>query len=388
MQSKTQKIKVMFRLRSLEMGGVQKVVLDLLENLPHDKFEFSLLVNLHQGVLRTEIPKHVHYYTIVGGREEMSSFFPIRFVQLVVRNLRLRYYKKYPKKLYKKLGIQHLDIEVASSYSELEDVLKSPLPTKKVGWFHTDIRFLEPSMAKKFIDYMHQYDVMIYGAKQTRDVINEYYQEVFPHAKVIYNVIDKELIDEKAKEFTVEKSDTPVFVSVARLQKRKNFPMLMRAHKRLIDEGLDHKVYIIGDGDQREVLTKLHEELQLDDRLQMLGTLKNPYPYVKSADFFILPSKTESYPLILGETLCLGVPIISTNVGGISEMIDDEVDGVLIQADENEIYQAMRRFLTDHELVNRLKQNAQLAYQKFDKQIIYSQVTETFEKLYLSLIHI
>ena len=67
MQSKTQKIKVMFRLRSLEMGGVQKVVLDLLENLPHDKFEFSLLVNLHQGVLRTEIPKHVHYYTIVGG---------------------------------------------------------------------------------------------------------------------------------------------------------------------------------------------------------------------------------------------------------------------------------------------------------------------------------
>ena len=63
-------------------------------------------------------------------------------------------------------------------------------------------------------------------------------------------------------------------------------------------------------------------------------------------------------------------------------MIDDEVDGVLIQADENEIYQAMRRFLTDHELVNRLKQNAQLAYQKFDKQIIYSQVTETFEKLY------
>lgn len=381
MPANTRKTKVLFRLRSLEMGGVQKVVLDLLQHLPTDKFEFTLLVNMNQGVLRNEIPSHVRYFYIAKGREDMSKNKFLKWWQLAVRNLEMRYYKNNPKKLYAKLGINNMDVEIASSYSELEDVLNSPLKSKKIGWFHTDIRFVETSLAKKFIARLHRFDAVIFGAKQTRDVINEHYQEVFPKGKVIYNVIDKELIDEKSKAFEMPHHSTPVFVSVARLQKRKGFDKLMTAHKQLIDEGFDHQVYVIGDGDYKETLQQKFQELKLDQRFQFLGTLKNPYPYVKNADYFVLPSKTESYPLIIGEALCLGTPIISTDVGGINEMIDDNVDGMLINPKTEEIYKAMKRFLTDAEYVSKLRENAKSSYQKFDKQKIYDQVTATILEL-------
>lgn len=381
MPANTRKTKVLFRLRSLEMGGVQKVVLDLLQHLPTDKFEFTLLVNMNQGVLRNEIPSHVRYLYIAKGREDMSKNKFLKWWQLAVRNLEMRYYKNNPKKLYAKLGINNMDVEIASSYSELEDVLNSPLKSKKIGWFHTDIRFVETSLAKKFIARLHRFDTVIFGAKQTRDVINEHYQEVFPKGKVIYNVIDKELIDEKSKAFEMPHHSTPVFVSVARLQKRKGFDKLMTAHKQLIDEGFDHQVYVIGDGDYKETLQQKFQELKLDQRFQFLGTLKNPYPYVKNADYFVLPSKTESYPLIIGEALCLGTPIISTDVGGINEMIDDNVDGMLINPKTEEIYKAMKRFLTDAEYVSKLRENAKSSYQKFDKQKIYDQVSVTILEL-------
>ncbi|WP_084017209.1 glycosyltransferase [Moheibacter sediminis] len=363
------------------MGGVQKVILDFLENLPQDKFDITFLVNLKQGILINSIPKHVRFLHLTEGRESFSDNKIIKFIQLVLRNLKLRYYKKYPKTFYDKFGLNDIDVEIASSYTELEDILNSPnKKSKKVGWFHTDIRFVEKNLALKFISWMKQYDVMIFGSKQTRNVIKEFYDIDFPKGKVIYNVIDGDLVNKKSLEFTVERNhQIPQFISVARLQKRKNFDDLAKVHKRILDEGLQHEIIVIGDGDFRPEVEALIKDLKIHDSFKLLGTQKNPYPYIKAADYFILPSKTESYPLIIGETLCLAKPIISTDVGGINEMIDNDIDGMLIHPTEQEIYEAMKKFLTDEEYVSKLQVGAQKAYLKFQKELIYNQVIEILE---------
>ncbi|SMC61373.1 Glycosyltransferase involved in cell wall bisynthesis [Moheibacter sediminis] len=381
MKNQHKKIKILFRLRSLEMGGVQKVILDFLENLPQDKFDITFLVNLKQGILINSIPKHVRFLHLTEGRESFSDNKIIKFIQLVLRNLKLRYYKKYPKTFYDKFGLNDIDVEIASSYTELEDILNSPnKKSKKVGWFHTDIRFVEKNLALKFISWMKQYDVMIFGSKQTRNVIKEFYDIDFPKGKVIYNVIDGDLVNKKSLEFTVERNhQIPQFISVARLQKRKNFDDLAKVHKRILDEGLQHEIIVIGDGDFRPEVEALIKDLKIHDSFKLLGTQKNPYPYIKAADYFILPSKTESYPLIIGETLCLAKPIISTDVGGINEMIDNDIDGMLIHPTEQEIYEAMKKFLTDEEYVSKLQVGAQKAYLKFQKELIYNQVIEILE---------
>src|SRR5690606_6903510 len=107
-------------------------------------------------------------------------------------------------------------------------------------------------------------------------------------------------------------------------------------------------------------------------------TQKNPYTYIVNSDFFILPSRSESYPLIIGEAMGLGLPIISTNVGGIAEMIEHEGDGYLVNFDEEEIYEAMKRFLTEPELVQKIKEGAKNARAKFNAQKIYDEVSEVF----------
>ena len=79
-------------------------------------------------------------------------------------------------------------------------------------------------------------------------------------------------------------------------------------------------------------------------------------------------------------------PIISTNVGGIPEMIDNGKDGILVNFDENEIFEAMKRFLTEPELVKKITEGTLSADEKFDEKKIYQQVTEVFEQQYKKLI--
>lgn len=378
---KKRKIKVLFRLRSIEMGGVPRVVLDLLENLSKDKFEITLLLNLYQGELRTEIPTDIRLVTIAQGREDMSSNYLLQKIQLISRGVKLKFYENFPSLLYKYLLKDKFDIEVAPGYTEFEWVLNSPnKKSRKIGWFHTDVSYdKDQNRVMKRVNLMKKFDWMIFGSAQTRQIIYDLYSVKYPNSSVIYNVINREEARENAKLFKVNYEIRPVFSSVGRLHFRKGYDTLMRVHKRLLDENLIHRISIVGGGSEMVNLKNQAKELGVEKTFLMFGTQKNPYPYISNADFFILPSRSESYPLIIGEAMGLGKPIISTNVGGIAEMIEHEVDGLLVNFDEEEIFQAMKRFLTEPELVERLKSAAEKASDKFNSQEIYDQIEKVFE---------
>ena len=70
--SNTKKIKLLFRLRSMETGGVQKVMCDIMKNIPAEKFDISLLLNMSQGEMIPLIPAHVKVFTLAKGREQLS----------------------------------------------------------------------------------------------------------------------------------------------------------------------------------------------------------------------------------------------------------------------------------------------------------------------------
>jgi len=385
MTTKPTKIKVLFRLRSLEMGGVPRVVLDLLENLPKEKFDLTLLLNLYQGELRTEIPKEIKLVVIAGGKEEFSDNPVLRKLQFICRRLKLAFYEKFPSVLYKRKLKTEFDIEVAPGYTEFEWVLNSPnKKSRKIGWFHTDVSYdKDQNRVMKRINLMKEFDWMIFGSAQTRQIIDDLYRVNYPNSSVIYNVINIEEARTKADLMKVDFAIHPVFCSVGRLHFRKGYDALIRIHKRLWDEGFAHSVAVIGGGNEMENLKNQTKELDVEKTFLLLDTQKNPYAFMKEAEFFILPSRSESYPLIIGEAMGLGKPIISTNVGGIAEMIENEVDGLLVNFDEEEIYTAMKRFLTEPELVEQLKRGTKKAEEKFDAQKIYNQVVEVFENQFV-----
>ncbi|MFV0162115.1 glycosyltransferase [Empedobacter falsenii] len=385
MSNQPKKIKVLFRLRSLEMGGVPRVVLDLLRNLPKDKFEFTLMLNLYQGELVKEIPADLKVIVVEKGKEQMSSNSFVQKMQLFWRRLKLEVYDRFPSILYALKVPEKYDIEVSPGYAEFDMVLNSPNKnSRKIGWFHTDVGYdKDQKRVLSRIEKMKHFDFMIFGSKQTRQVIDDLYQVKYPKSTVIYNVIKVDEVLKKAELFEHSYETTlPVFSSMGRLHHRKGYHTLMKVHKRLLEDGFHHKIAVIGGGNEMENLKNQQKELAVENSFLLLDSQTNPYPYIKASDYFILPTQSESYPLVIGEVMCMRKPIISTNVGGIAEMIEDGVDGVLIQYDEDEMYQAMKSFLTNPELVNKIIQGTSTASTKFDENEIYRQVTEVFEQQY------
>ena len=383
MSDTNKKIKVLFRLRSIEMGGVPRVVLDLLRNLPKEKFDLTLMLNLYQGELVSEIPKDIKLIVVEKGREQMSKNPFIQKIQLVMRRIRLEIYKQFPSLLYALKVKEDYDIEVSPGYAEFEQVLNSPnKKSKKVGWFHTDVSYdNNKSRVMNRINLMKKFDWMIFGAKQTRQVIEDIYGVSYPKSSVIYNVIKLSESRSKADAFEVNYPIRPVFSSMGRLHSRKGYSALMRVHKRLLDNGLKHSIAVIGGGNEMENLKKQRKELGVEESFILLDSQKNPWPYIKASDYFVMPSESESYPLTIGEVMGLEKPIISTNVGGIPEMIEDGVDGVLVDCNEDAIYEAMKQFLTDKNLVEKITKGTKNADEKFDEKKIYQQITEVFENV-------
>lgn len=377
------KIKVLFRHRSMEMGGVEKVILSMLNNLDKDKFEMTICLNINQGELRDEFPKHVRKIYITDGKEDFSKNSLIQKVQLAKRRLKLQKAQKDPKIADKLLNEQY-DVEIAPTYAAFSSVLNSTNKhSKKIGWFHSDITV--PKLQPLVPDILHQipqFDYFIFGSQQTKDILIETYPNLnIPESQVILNAIPIEELKQKAIAFQPELPQKPVFVSVARLHTRKGFHKLMEAHARLLKEGFDHHIIVIGDGEEKENLKKQAETLGVTNSFELLGSLMNPYPYVKKAAFFILPSESEGWPLIIADTLILQKPIISTNVGGIPEMITHEKTGYLINYEVDEMYESMKKFLTDPELISTIKKNLTDIEKQFDNQKIFNAVENIITNL-------
>lgn len=369
-------IKVLFRHRSMEMGGVEKVILSMLNHLNREKFEITLCLNINQGELRNEIPKHVRKVYLTEGKEDLSKNSLIQKLQLAKRKIRLQKAHTNPK-IADRLLNEKYDVEIAPTYAAFSSVLNSANKySKKIGWFHSDITLpkLQP-LVPDILKQIPQFDYFIFGSQQTKDILIETYPDLnIPENQVILNAIPIEELKLKANAFKPDFPQKPVFVSVARLHSRKGFHKLMEAHAQLLKEGFDHHITVIGDGDERENLKKQAEHLGVTKSFRFLGSLLNPYPYVKNADFFILPSESESWPLIIADSLILQKPIISTNVGGIPEMITHRKTGYLINYETQEMYDAMRKFLTEPQLVSEIESNLKNIEQQFDNQKIFDAV--------------
>lgn len=376
------KIKILFRLRSLETGGVPRVFLDIWNNLPKDKFDITLMLNLYQGELVSEIPKDIKLIVLEKGREQMSSNPFIQKIQLGLRRLKLEIYDRFPALLYALKTKEQYDIEVACGYAEFEMVLNSPQKSKKIGWFHSDVSYdKDQKRVWKRIELMKRFDWMVFCSQQTRQIIKDLYNVSYPNSSVIYNAIKLNDVRKKAEEFPIKYDLKPVFSSMGRLHSRKGYDMLVNIHKRLLDDGLMHSIVVAGGGNEKENLQNQIKTLGVEQSFILLDNQQNPFPYIKASDFFVMPTRSEAYPLTIGEVMGLHKPIISTNVGGIPEMIEDGVDGILVEPNEENIYQAMKKFLTEPELVEKIKQGTKNADDKFDNQKIYQQVTEVFENL-------
>ncbi|MOA30177.1 4-alpha-N-acetylgalactosaminyltransferase [compost metagenome] len=150
----------------------------------------------------------------------------------------------------------------------------------------------------------------------------------------------------------------------------------MEAHQQLLKDGFDHSVMIIGDGEELPNLLAQQKKLGVENTFIFAGNKMNPYPYIKNADFFIMPSESEAWPLVLAEALILQKPTIATDTGDVATMMQHRETGYLIQYSTEGIYAAMKEFLTNKDLVEKIQFNLKTIEENFDSDKIFMAVEE------------
>lgn len=374
-----EKIKILFRHRSMEMGGVEKVLLSLLNNLNRDLFEITVLLSIDQGELRNEIPSHVRKVFLAKGKESFSKNKFIQKLQLLLRRIKLEKLRKNPKLIDSNYLKNSYDIEIGMTYNDFEPILNSSNKnSKKIGWFHSEINHPKLQvLVPKILEHFPQFDHMVYCSEKIKEMMHKDYPNLnYPRESVIINAIPIEEIKKKAAEKITDLPKSPVFVSVGRLHTRKGYHKLVEVHAQLLKDGFEHSVLIIGDGEELPNLLTQQKILGVEKTFIFAGNKMNPYVYIKNADFFIMPSESEAWPLVIAEALILQTPIIATEVGDVGLMIKHKKTGYLIDYKTQEIYDAMKEFLINKSLISDLKENLREIEKEFDNQKIFNEVEE------------
>ncbi|WP_444939373.1 CDP-glycerol glycerophosphotransferase family protein [Microbulbifer sp. JMSA002] len=133
------------------------------------------------------------------------------------------------------------------------------------------------------------------------------------------------------------------FVSIGRLSPEKNQSRLLKAFSKVIKEGVNAVLFLVGEGPLREALEAESQKLQIEDRVVFTGWVSNPYPLLAASDCMVLSSDYEGQPMTLLEALSLGIPCIGTNIPGIRSVLGNG-GGVLTDQNDASLAEAMIKF--------------------------------------------
>ena len=203
-----------------------------------------------------------------------------------------------------------------------------------------------------------------------------------PLAKFLAVRDDQELRQAVRKELGIQPGEF-VVVQVARLNRLKDHATALRTIKRLRSDSVPVRLVLIGDGEERTQLQQLVNELQLHDVVILLGARKDIPQLLAAGDAFLLSSISEGIPLTLIEAMGAGVPIVSTSVGGIPEVIVHGVSGLLAAARDDAALAGYLQSLWRDPAQRRqlVEQASRRAVERFSLDQMHRQYVEVYEQL-------
>ncbi len=203
------------------------------------------------------------------------------------------------------------------------------------------------------------------------------------NVSTIYSPVSIEDIRSKLKkEFNI--SDTYI-IAMGRLEPVKQFDKLLVAYSKSILPSIDIKLYILGNGSQREILKTIINDLKLQNHVKLIPFVENPFNYLKNAKFTVLTSINEGFPRVLIESLACETPVISFNCkSGPSEIIAHRENGLLVKdQDLDGLINALNEMINNYELYSLCKKNSLKSIAHFSMSSIKEDWLEYIEGLEL-----
>jgi glycosyltransferase involved in cell wall biosynthesis len=198
---------------------------------------------------------------------------------------------------------------------------------------------------------------------------------------VIPNGVNPDFLDLSSR---WEETDHPIIAAVGNLRSVKGHDVLIRAISRLQDRYPELKLYIAGEGPERQALEQLANRLGLQDRVAFLGWCeqKEVQEMLQKASVFAMPSRNEGFGLALVEAMAAGLPVVASRVGGIPNLVDHERSGLLVPPeDPDALSESIDRVLSDDAFTAQLRAQARTRAQDFSWNQAVEKYEEVFERL-------
>ncbi|WLR42792.1 glycosyltransferase [Bacillus carboniphilus] len=372
------KKELLFIIPSLDVGGGEKSLVNLLNQLDYSMYNVDLFLFNQQGLFMSYLPKEVNI--IFPGRafkafnkplyQALPSLINHNYHSLTVPRLQFwinnrikrdknineqkgwKYYSQSIQPLEKEYDVSIGFLEKTSIYLCVDKVKAK----KKIGFIHNDYEKLgmDPKIDNHYFAYL---DHIVTVSTECLTVLNKYFPDHKRKISLMKNIVSPNLIHRMSKENNQVNQDDLTIVSVGRLSKQKGFDMAIKSCKLLVDKGYKIRWLIIGEGEERKKLTSLILKYQLEDIFLLVGVKSNPYPYIRMADIYVQPSRFEGKPIAVDEAKILHKPIVVTNFSTSRDQIEHNQNGLIAEMNVQSISATIEQLINSKKLRKKLTEN-------------------------------
>lgn len=370
--------KILFVIPTLDGGGAEQVLINLVNHLDKSKFDITVFSIFNIGINRQYLDENIKYKyfsnVMIRGNIHIMKLFS-------------------PRLLYRLMINEEFDIVVSYLEGPASRIVSGcPFKDSKLlNWVHTeinDISILLPSFRskKELIECYKKYDRTIFVSETAKSAYSKTFEELSEtNKRVIYNTINTIEVKTKAEEsITDVHFDEQKFniVSVGRFIKEKGYERLINIIKRLVLDGFPIHLYLLGKGELESKYQAQINQLNLTENITIIGFKENPYKYIKKSHLFVCSSYREGFSTAVSEALIVGVPVVSTSCSGMVEILGDNSEyGIITQNDEKKLYIGIKKILDDSNLRKYYKRKAVERGNSFNLSATVRSVEQLFQEV-------
>ncbi|WP_417898970.1 glycosyltransferase [Bacillus haimaensis] len=341
----------------LEIGGVERSLISMLEQFDYENYSVDLKLYKHQGDfmpmltnkvnLLKEVPEYATFRKSIVTllKEKNYSIATSRILaklqaDIIGKIKRISEPGYYQMQLMWKYAMPFLpeiekEYDVAISYLWPHDFVAEKVKAKKkIAWIHTDYSAIEIDEVRD-IKVWSKFDYIVAVSDACKNAFIRKYPEFKYELIVLENLVSYDFIQAMS---TVDVPNQFItdsrfkIVTVARLSHAKGIDMAVRALKLLKEKGYEEIAwYVVGYGGDEAKLIKLIADLELDKDFILLGKKSNPYPYIQASDLYVQPSRYEGKAVTVTEAQVLGKPILITNYSTSGSQIENGKNGLICE---------------------------------------------------------
>lgn len=358
---------------SMELGGIERSLLGLLDSIDYNEYNVDLFLYAHHGPLMYLVNENVNvlpeekelaylresFGTKLKNRAYYSAYMRCREA-VISKFTHINHDEMWAEIMRKKVKPIKKHYDLALGFFRPFDLIDEKVYADiKVGWIHTDYSSAGEDLELLRKDYAKM-DYIVGVSDQTARTFIELFPELESKVIISENIISERFIKGEADKLDVsnEMDDSCVkLLSIGRFCEAKNFDNVPEIASIIKSKNIDFKWYIIGYGADENLIKSKIAQYNMEDNVIILGKKENPYPYIKACDIYVQPSRYEGKCVAVREAQILNKPVIITNYASSKSQLQDGFDGVIVPMDNQGCADGIVKVIDDKDLQNQLIEN-------------------------------